>query len=140
MNDVCESFHEVSVHVPFDRSTRNHQSVQINCTRVAAAAHESQISIKSQKSKRFSPSCLQNVRAYNMLATVAILPTTGELGKMTWAMLAAFWTTGRAFLTAGMTFLVNQLLEWASAEKERGAFIVEFKFCCDLGCMGERSI
>ena len=52
-----------------------------------------------------------------MLATVAILPTTGELGKMTWAMLAAFWTTGMAFWTAGITFFVNQLLEWASEEK-----------------------
>ena len=109
VNDVCESFHKLPVHMQFHRSTRNHQCVQINCTRVAAAAHESQIPI--QKSTTFSPSCLQNVRAYNMLATVAILPTTGELGKMTWAMLAAFWTTGMAFWTAGMTFLVNQLLE-----------------------------
>jgi hypothetical protein len=29
--------------------------------------------------------------------------------------------TGRAFLIAGMAFLVNQLLDWASEEKERVA-------------------
>jgi hypothetical protein len=75
-----------------------------------------------------------------MLATVAILPTVLELGKTTWAMLAAFWILGMAFLTAGIAFLVNQLLEWASEEKERGAFIVEINFCCYLVCMCEGPI